>query len=206
VGGAFGGFWGFWLTALLVGAVGSWLVNRWDQERRLRARMRDLGAVESPHNQGKLGSLYLAYGRARSAIAPLERAVAGEPDSPEWRWRLGQALLATGEAERAAAELERCAALAPMHAYGDVQLRLAQARLVAGQRERALEPLAVFEREQGPSPESAFLRGRVLAALGRRDEARASYAQVGVLVERGAQFQRGRHRGLAWRARLARWI
>jgi tetratricopeptide (TPR) repeat protein len=206
IGGIFHGFWGFWITAIVVSAVGSWVTRRLVERRRFENKKRGLVGVESGHNQGKLGALLLADGRARAAIEPLERAVAAEPDSPEWRYRLGLARLGAGRLRDAEQALASAAAIDDEYAYGEVQLRLAQAHTGLGDVEKARAALDLFDRNHGPSPESAYRRGLVERRAGRRDAARASFTQVGVLAERAAQFQRGRNRGWVLRAFFLRWI
>ena len=205
VGGFFrSSFLGFWLAAILVSFVLSRFATRALDRGRLQRQKRALGAVETPHNQGKLGALLLSSGDARRAIEPLRRAVAGEPRSVEWRYRLGSALLATGRADEALVELEQAAALNEEHAYGAVLLRQTAALERLGRDEEALAVLARFERNHGPSPESAYRRGRLLRALGRREEARESFRKVGKLAAQAAGFQRGEARGWAARAWVAR--
>jgi tetratricopeptide (TPR) repeat protein len=206
IGGWFGGFWSYWLVAIALAWALTLAGARWNARRRLAAQLRALGDVESAHNQGKLGALLLAHGRAARALPHLERAAAGEGDVAEWSYRLGQALGACGRHGEAVRALERAAALDEEHAYGGVQLALAGARSAAGDHAGALEALAVFERNHGPSPESACRRGLALREAGRGDEARAAFAEVAVLARRAARFQRARNRRWllrAWLARLA---
>lgn len=204
IGGLFRGFWGFWLAALVVGALASLVGRRLVERRRFESKKRDLVGVESGHNQGKLGALLLAHGRARAALEPLERAVAAEPGTPEWRYRLGLARLATGKLREAADALASTAAIDEEYAYGEVQLRLAEVHARLGELERARAALDTFDRNHGPSPESAYRRGLVERAAGNGELARQSFAQVGVLAERGAQFQRGKHRRWVFLAALRR--
>ncbi len=201
----FSGLWGFWLTALIVSGVGTWATNRAVVSRRLERQRRALEAVDSAHHQGKLGSLLVASGRARAAVAPLEHAVASEPDSPEWRYQLGRALLRAGRAREAIDALAATARIDEEYAYGEVQLRLAEAHTRLGDAQRALGALDCFERNHGPSPESAYRRGVALRKLGRRAEARESFAHVGTLAARAVQFQRARNRGFVLRAFFARF-
>lgn len=197
---------GFWGTAILVSAALSWIASRGLATRGLRARTARLGAVDTPHNQGKLGALLQQAGKNRRALEPLERAAAGDPGVAEWPYRLGLALLATGEPERAARSLADAAALDEEHAYGQVLLRLAEAERRAGRPDEALATLERFERNHGPSPEQAYRRGRALAALGRKAEARASWVEAGRLASRAAGFQKRAARGWALRAFLARLV
>lgn len=200
------GFLGIWIAALLL----SWALTRWGQRavrvRRHRAELRRLTAVDSPHNHGKAGALLLAQGRLRRAVEHLGRAVEGEPEVAEWHYRFGCALFALGRREEALRELEATVSIDEEHAYGAAQLRLAEARLAGGDATGALEALAVFERNHGPTPESAYRRGRSLRAAGRGEEARAAFAEVDELARNAARYQRGEAELWRWRARLRRLV
>jgi len=197
------GFIGVWITAILL----SLLINYWGRRavvvRRDGARMRELRAVASPRNRGKIGALLLGQGRPRKAVEPLRDAVAGEPDVAEWQYRLGLALLRSGSAGESIPAFERCLEIDGEYAYGDGRLRLAEAQMREGRHEDALASLERFDRDHGPRPESAYRRGVALKTLGRRDEARAAFGEVGALAAEAARYQR-KEAGL-WtvRARLA---
>lgn len=197
------GIFGLWFTAVLLSLVASRLGALAYRRRRDRATVRQLAAVESPHNQGKLGALLLAQGRARRALPHLERAVQGEPGVAEWHYRLGTAQLLLRRPAEAAAALERAVALDEEHAYGAALMRLAEARSASGAHDGALADLARLEKNHGPSPESAYRRGLALKQLGRREEARSALREVSELARHAARYQR-RTAGL-WvvRARLA---
>lgn len=205
IGSILGGFYGFWIVTIALSLALARLASIATRRRKLAAEARRLGEVESAHNQGKLGSLHLAYGRAARAVTPLERAVAGEPDVVEWRYRLGQALLRSGRAREALAPLEAAAAVEPEHAYGAVQLALADARLRSGDAAGALAALELFERNHGASPESAYRRGQALRALGRRDQARASFREVAALARRAVRFHRSADRVWVLKSLVSRW-
>jgi tetratricopeptide (TPR) repeat protein len=185
---------GFWGAAILVSAAASKIADSALRRRRLSRRLRDLGHVETPHNQGKLGSLLAGEGRHKEAIPHLERAVAGEPRVAEWRYRLGCALLRTGKPRESALALEEAAAIDEEHAYGAVLARLAEARLAGGDPEGALEAIRRRERNHGPDAESAYRRGLAEKAAGRKAAARASFAETRRLAGSAARFQRARAR------------
>jgi len=206
IGGLFRGLFGFWIGAILISWLLTYVSGLLLRRRRLSVRMRELGNVESAHNQGKLGSLMLAHGQARRAVTHLERAVQGEPDSAEWHYRLGCALLAAGRSEQAIEPLTRAHDINEEHAYGAVQLRLGEASLRAGKAEAALEAFERFERNHGPSPESCYRRGTALRALGRRHEAKQSFSRVHELAAKAATYQRGSNRGWVLRATLAKLV
>lgn len=186
----FRGIWGFWIAVMLLSAGTAWLSAKWRDHLRLRSARFAFSQVDTAHNQGKLGTLLLQTGRTRSAIQALERAVAGEPESAEWHYRLGSALRASRENQRAAAELESALRIAPAHAWGEVGIELALARRSLGDAGGALEALDAREREHGESVRSAYLRGSLLAQLGRRDQARAAFREVGELARRSPRFSR----------------
>jgi hypothetical protein len=197
-------FLGFMVASALVSAGISWSAVRAVDSRRARAMVSRLGAVDTPHNQGKLGSFVLAQGRARKAIVHLERAVAGEASSPEWNYRLGSAYLDAGRASEAVTALENAVRLAPDHAFGTPWLRLSQALLARGLGDRALEAVRHFESDHGPTPESAYRRGLALARLGRGREAKDAFAEVSRLAAQSARFQKSSQRSFVLRASLRR--
>lgn len=187
-------FLGFIVASVLVSAAISWFAVRTVDGSRQRVMVSRLGAVDTPHNQGKLGSFVLAQGRARKAIPHLEKAVLGEPDSPEWNYRLGSAYLATRRHGEAARALETATRLAPEHAYGAPWLRLAEARLAIDDAEASLDAVAHFERERGATPESSYRRGLALRKLGRGTEAKTAFDEVARLAAQSARFQKSGHR------------
>jgi hypothetical protein len=197
-------FFGFWIAAILCSVVLSKLASDTIDRRRLKNRERDLSAVDTPHNQGKLGLLLLTSGRPRAAVEPLRRAAAGDPQSAEWAYRLGCALLESGRPKEAVPELSRAAHADEEHAYGAVQLRLGEALQACHREGEALAALDLFQRNHGDSPESAYRRGSVLKSMGRKSEASESFARVGQLARTSASFQRNAARGWAWRAFWAR--
>ena len=200
------GIFGLLLVAALISVVAGRVGERLVASRKLRAELRSLSAVGNAHTQGKIGALYLARGRARAALAPLAEAVRGEPDVAEWHYRLGLAHLALRDLQAALAEFERCVEIDEEHAYGAAQLRRAECLQRLGRAEAALEVLTLFERNHGPCPETAFRRGRALRALGRRDQARASFAEVGELARRATRYQRRSATLWALRANWARFV
>jgi tetratricopeptide (TPR) repeat protein len=203
VGDIFHGFLGFWLVAILL-SIGAARFADWGmRRRRLANNMRALGHVDTAHNNGKLGVLYANARRSRKALPHLERAAEGEPEVAEWQYRRGTVLLDLRRAEEAVVSLERANAIDPEHAYGAVQLALADAHIQTGHAKAALESLDLFDRNHGPTPESAYWRGVALKKLGRGAEGRAILRSVGGLVQHTAKFHRKQQRAWIWRAWLA---
>ena len=193
------GILGVWVSAILL----SWALTHYGSRayrmRRDAAELRRLTAVDSPHNLGKAGTLLLAQGRNRRAIELLRRATQGEPDSAEWHWRLGSAYANRRLWEEARESLARCVAIDEEHAYGAPQLRLAEACLADGEPDAGLEAVARFERNHGPTPESAYRRGVIQKALGRKSEAASSLGEVAELAAQAVKYQR--QSANAWVAR-----
>lgn len=200
------GIFGVLIAATLLSAFFTRLGGRAVRNRKTRSQVRTLAAVDSAHNHGKIGALYLARGSARRALAHLKRAVEGEPAVAEWHYRLGIARLRTQNGRGALEALERCTELDPEHAYGAALMRQAEALQMLGRYRDALAVLATLERNHGPNPESAFRRGRAHRALGERDEARAAFQEVGSLARQATRYQRGQAGLWSLRARLARFL
>lgn len=200
------GVFGILISAALISAVVARVGERMLTARRLRGELRALGAVGNAHTHGKMGALYLMRGRPREALEHLERAAEGEPGVAEWHYRLGLARLGVRRPAEALSAFERCLAIEEEHAYGAAQMRRAECFQRLGRHEEALEALRTHEANHGPSPEGAFRRGRSLRALGRKQEAREAFAEVGDLARRAARYQRRSAGWWALRAGLARFV
>lgn len=176
-------FLGFLLSSMLA----AYLLNRWQgwslDRRRTAAQVRDLGQVETPGNQGKLGTLLLSKGKASEALDPLRKAVEGEPARLEWRYRLGCCELELDRPTQAMEWLEDVVARDEEHGFGAALMRLAEALGAAGLHAKALERLERFERNHGANPESAYRRGQALSELGDRESARQALAECAELYE-----------------------
>lgn len=195
---------GFWVVAIGLSLALSKLGSEALDRRKRASLLRQLGAVETPHNMGKLGSLFVAQGRNRRALEYLDIAVEGEPDVAEWRYRRGCALLALGRLEPALQDLSRCLEIDDEHAYGAARMVQASCLVKLGEHEAALLSLETLERYHGASPESSYRRGLALKALDRREEAQAALQEVGKLVSSSARYQKRSGAVWAWRARWAR--
>ena len=76
--------------------------------------------------------------------------------------------------------------------------------LTAHLEDPELHTLAGYEREHGPSPESAYHRGVALRMGGDRAAARLAFREVGELAARAARFQRKAQSVWVWKAWLGR--
>jgi len=200
------GIFGILISAALISAVLTHWGERMFVARKLRSDLRALAEVGNAYNQGKMGALYLARGRARAALVHLEEAARGEPEVAEWHYRLGLARLATRDPARALVAFDRCVELEEEHAYGAAQMRRAECLLRLGRAEDSLAALTLFERNHGPSPEGAYRRALALRALGRRAEARAAFGEVGELARRATRYQRRSAGWWALRANFSRFV
>ncbi len=193
-------FLSFFLAAAILSAGVGWWTARAVARRQTRAHEREFGAVDTPHNRGKLGVLLLNAGNGRRALPHLERAAEGEPDRAEWHYRLGVARLQVGDANAAVLAFERAIATDPEHAFGAPRMRLAEARLAAGDADGSLAAALDFEARHGPTAESAYRRGAALRILGRREEARRAFARVSELALSHSRGVRNEYAGLAVKA------
>ena len=193
-------FLGFWFTALLVSAVAAKLGAEAVDAGARRRLQRSLGAVDTPHHKGKLGALLLSQGKAGRALPLLEAAVEGDPSSLELRYRLGEARLRAGADPAAARDaLDSVLREDEEYAYGGAMLRSAEAARGAGDVAGALERVARFERNHGASPESAFLRARLLREGGDPAGARVALGEVVPLAVSSGRG--GASRTWTWRLR-----
>jgi tetratricopeptide (TPR) repeat protein len=131
----------------------------------------------------------LAAGNARQALSVADRRLAEAPEDLEargWRARVLMRLDRTPEAE---AEYRKVLAAVPDDT--DILYGLAEALARQQHFEEALAPL---DRARHLDPKRAdveALRGRVLRALGRRDEARAAFREAARLEPGSAEAKAG---------------
>jgi tetratricopeptide (TPR) repeat protein len=195
---------GFWLVAVGLSAASSALASRAVERRRERRWRESLGPPDTPHAQGKLGAYLASRGQARRALPLLESAASAEPERVEWSLALGRAREAVGEPAQAAEAYAAARARDPEAGYGAATLGAARCALALGEPERALDLLQEFERSHGPSPESAFHRGRAHADRGAAERAREAWAEVRPLARALPPRDRAAGRRWAMRALLAR--
>lgn len=197
---------GIWIAAMLLSWGFTKVGAKWVRIQRDRSELRTLLAVDRPHQHGKAGAMLLAQGRPGKAIEHLVIATEEEPERAEWHDRLGRALLTRAKPAEAIAALQRALEIDEEYAFGVTRMRLAEAQLAAGDAAASLATLARFERDHGPSAESAYRRGLALRTEGKREEARAAFDEVSSLAGSAVNYQR--REAAKWRARasLRRWI
>jgi len=194
---------GFWVSAILLSVIAARWADRAVSFQRRRRFVRDLGVVDTPANRGKLGAYLVSEGRAKDALPHLVAAREGEPERNEWAYRLGEAQLANGDAAAARATLDGLLARDEEHAYGRALWMSAEAARAAGDPTDALGRLDRHQRNHGPTAEASYTRGLALRSLGRRDEARAAFREVGRLAASNRRLGGGTPRSLIVRAWLA---
>ncbi|MDF1798030.1 MAG: tetratricopeptide repeat protein [Planctomycetota bacterium] len=198
------GFFGYWAVAILASVLASRAANKLVEWRAFERRVRDLGAVDTPHNRGKLGLLQVAVGRYRAAEPNLQAAFDAQPDVPDWALGLGRVKAALGDQQAAGSYFARVVFEDAQFGYGEAFLGLADAALALGRADDALRALEDHDLRHGPNPRSAYQRGQCLRALGRKDEAREAFGQVFRLRSELPAFQRKGYAGLLLKAQLAR--
>ena len=193
----------FFIVAALLSLAGSrWASASLDRARQ-RAAERRFGAVDTPHNRGKLGTLILRQGRAARALPHLEAAAAGEAEVAEWAYQLGLAQVELGNFEEGLSALQRALHLDEQVGFGKPWLCAAYASLKLDDPTSALVKLQHFERNHGASPESAFRRAQVHKRLGQKEQAQEALADVPLLAAQLAKYQRSS--SAQWILR-ARWM
>lgn len=195
---------GFFLAAILVSAVGARLGAVMADRVKQKRLERQLGNVDTPYNRGKLGVLLQKQGRHREALPHLEAALEADPSSDETLYRSALARLGDGDAAGAAEALDRLLAREEDYAYGQGLLALSRARLAAGEARAALEAVDRHDRSFGPTPESAYRRGKALRAIGDRGAAARAFASIGAISGELPGYQKRDAAGWWMRAQLAR--
>lgn len=178
-------FLGFWFTAILLSAVLAKVGTEAVDVGQRKALERSLGSVDTPHHKGKLAGLYLSQGRPKKALPLFREAMVADPTSLEWRYGFARAAEAGSEEDRrrAAEILDGVLAEDEEHAYGSAMLLSARLQRSLTAPAAALERIQRFERNHGPSPESALLRGQMAAATGDKAAAAAAFGEAGQLAK-----------------------
>jgi tetratricopeptide (TPR) repeat protein/mono/diheme cytochrome c family protein len=122
-----------------------------------------------------LGQLLVAAGNLDGALREFREAARQEPDDPELQAQLGAALLEKGDLDPSIDASRRALALDPDHARARYNLGQALARKgdLTGATEAFRE--AIRRRPDDPDPDARDALGAALYALGRTDEAQASF-------------------------------
>lgn len=201
-------FLGFWFTAILLSAFLAKAGTEAMDAGKRRALERSLGSVDTPHHKGKLAGLHLSQGSPRKALPLFREAMELDPASTEWRYGYARAAAAIGgdERERGLEVLDGLLAEDEEHGYGAAMLLAA--RLLQGleRNDEASDRIARFERNHGPAPESALLRGRVERARGETEAARAAFDEAARLAASHPGTRGSRGWTFGWRLRFARWF
>ena len=160
-------------VVLGLGAIFGW---KWWQQQQHADRVAAGAAYQAAIEQVQA----IDPGQAAPLVAGLDAA----PYETLGALQLAHAQVGAGDVEAAIATL-RGAAVDDPALHRVVQLRLARLLIDAGKADEALTLLAGADQ-----PSSLELRGDAAAALGRGDEARASYEQSLAVLEAGAPQRR----------------
>ncbi len=172
--------------------------------------IRELEAVVAlnPHNAAALndlGRLLILNGRAREAVAPLERAIARMDDSDETHYYLGLAYLKTGREQEGEAHIIKALELNPRFRYGEPYLRLGEYYLEQGRYDDALAVLQKLGVIHSSSVEGLYRLGEVYRRRGEIERARESYRHSAAAFRHSPRYKRREERRWLWRARWALW-
>ncbi len=125
----------------------------------------------------QLGNLAQLQGDHERAIALREKAVALAPNDFQANWGLGAVLYQADQAERAVEVLKHAMRVSPNHP-ASLLWAVAQAQLVAGHYEDAIET-AKRARAKTPDRDTPYIQmAAAYSALGRMEEAREAAAEV----------------------------
>ncbi len=119
-----------------------------------------------------LGLAHMIKGNLPAAVAALEKCVEAAPTFSDGHNNLATALLESGQADRAAAAYRKAFELDENY---NASFNLAKIEFQAGRHEAALEYIVRSLRKNNKSLLAFNLQGLILEALGRLDEAAASY-------------------------------
>lgn len=145
------------------------------------------------------GKAYLEQGNEAGAIIQFKNALQDQPDDAEARYLLGLALRRTGDL--AAAEIELRKAIAAGYDAGTIRTELVGLLLDMGRPKVAMEELEAAAAGGGSLPvELIALKGDALLAMGRTDDAEASYEAALQADARNATALLGRARVAAARS------
>ncbi|HUJ78974.1 MAG TPA: tetratricopeptide repeat protein [Nitrospiria bacterium] len=162
----------------------------------------------NPHNaaaQNDLGRLLILNGRAREAVAPLERAIERLDDLDETNYYLGLAYLNTGREQEGEARIEKALAINPRFRYGEPYLRLGEHYLHTGRYDDALAMLRTQGEIHTSSVEGLYLLGETHRHMGDPVQARDAYRASLAAFRQSPRYKRREERRWAWRSRLALW-
>jgi tetratricopeptide (TPR) repeat protein len=131
-------------------------------------------ALDSRHaaSLNLLGLAHMIKGNLPAAVAALEKCVEAAPAFSDGHNNLATALLESGQAERASAEYRKAYELDENY---NASFNLAKIEFLQGRHEAALDYVVRSLRKNNKSLLAFNLQGLILEALGRLDEAMASY-------------------------------
>ncbi|AMX03164.1 O-linked N-acetylglucosamine transferase, SPINDLY family protein [Microbulbifer thermotolerans] len=118
--------------------------RQWDKAEALAREMTSKHPFD-PFAWKSLGSVLLESGQRHSSLDVLEKALTLAPDDPELHNTMAQAMYRLGHASEAVAHLEKALEIKP--AFKQARLMLIKLHNDAGEFEKALEHIAIAERD-----------------------------------------------------------
>ncbi|MFT4172407.1 MAG: PEP-CTERM system TPR-repeat protein PrsT [Rhodocyclaceae bacterium] len=137
---------------------------------------------DNPDVLSLVGQAYLLKGDFARSTAAFTKVAALRPDSAQARMSLGVARLGAGDDAHAMQELEAATQIDASRVQIDAAI--VGTYLRKGQTDEALKALAALEKRQPDNPLTYNIKGQVMLAMKKPDEARAAF-------ERGMQLQPG---------------
>jgi tetratricopeptide (TPR) repeat protein len=175
----------------------------------LRSRQRLKQALElatlNPRDADAHYQLGLIYGQRRrdeDAIRCFRQAIEIAPDEPDSHYQLGRIAGSQGRHAEALEHFHTTARLDDKHSSSEVWREIGVALHLMGDPRGALQPLLTYRERRPYDPEGACWHGRVLAALGQPDQARAAFDEAIEAVRTMPPARRKHVR--AWEAEASR--
>jgi tetratricopeptide (TPR) repeat protein len=126
----------------------------------------------------QLGLIYQQRRQYEAAIERFRKAIAVDPDEADAYFQLGRIAREQGNHSEALEYYRAAARIDDKHASSEVWREIGVASLLAGDCEAARQALEKYLDRRPYDPEGDCWYGRVLAQLGRGDEARAAFEQA----------------------------
>ncbi|MFC0215374.1 tetratricopeptide repeat protein [Paenibacillus chartarius] len=174
--------------------------------RKMKQLHRHLRA--SPHDTSskiELARIWIEKKRYAEAERLLTEVLPIMDQSADVHFELGLCKLKLGELEQGRRLMEKALELNPRVRYGEPYLRLAEA-VAAADPEEAVRLLGEFRQLHSSSCEAYYRLGRLYEAMGRKEDAKAAYREVGDLYRSLPGYSRKQQRRwalLAWWKRMS---
>lgn len=126
----------------------------------------------------QLGLIYAPRRQYEPAIACFRKAISIDPGEADSHYQLGRIAREQGRYEEAMQDCQAAAKIDDKHALSEVWREIAIVEFLAGQGDEARLAFEKYLNRRPYDPEGNCWYGRVLAQLGRNDQARAAFEQA----------------------------